>query len=83
MIDYNKVLLGCGDGNCVIQPPKGMHTNGGCKCSKRFIDDLLDGQIDPRFAYIPLNRAFIKKDSEISRLEKDIKELERLLGVNL
>ena len=24
---------GCSDGYCVIQRPKGMHTNGGCRCS--------------------------------------------------
>jgi len=23
---------GCTDGGCVIKRPKGMHTNGGCKC---------------------------------------------------
>ena|GEM_PF-2372040 len=25
-------LDGCTDGGCVISPPKGMHTNGGCRC---------------------------------------------------
>lgn len=25
-------LEGCTDGGCVIRPPKGMHTNGGCRC---------------------------------------------------
>jgi len=24
----------CGDGGCVVLKPKGMHTNGGCKCSR-------------------------------------------------
>ena len=28
--DYE--YLGCGDGNCEIQRPKGVHTNGGCMC---------------------------------------------------
>lgn len=23
----------CGDGNCIVLKPKGMHTNGGCRCS--------------------------------------------------
>lgn len=23
---------GCGDGNCLVVRPKGMHTNGGCRC---------------------------------------------------
>lgn len=27
-------LGGCLDGNCVIIRPKGMHTNGGCRCSE-------------------------------------------------
>lgn len=24
---------GCGDGNCVVLRPTGMHTNGGCRCT--------------------------------------------------
>lgn len=24
--------LGCGDGGCVIERPRGQHTNGGCRC---------------------------------------------------
>lgn len=23
---------GCTNGNCIVQPPKGQHTNGGCGC---------------------------------------------------
>ncbi len=23
---------GCGDSSCLIEPPKGMCTNGGCRC---------------------------------------------------
>lgn len=26
------VAAGCSDGCCVIKRPKGMHTNGGCRC---------------------------------------------------
>lgn len=29
---------GCGDGNCVIIKPEGMHTNGGCRCFERRIE---------------------------------------------
>lgn len=25
---------GCGDGGCIVLPPKGMHTNGGCRCNR-------------------------------------------------
>jgi hypothetical protein len=25
---------GCTDGGCVVQRPTGMHTNGGCRCSR-------------------------------------------------
>jgi hypothetical protein len=27
-------LRGCTDGGCVIRKPKGMHTNGGCRCHR-------------------------------------------------
>lgn len=23
---------GCGDGNCLVERPRGQHTNGGCRC---------------------------------------------------
>lgn len=28
-------MNGCGDHSCVIAPPKGMGTNGGCRCDER------------------------------------------------
>lgn len=28
-------LEGCGDNSCVVQTPKGMATNGGCRCDER------------------------------------------------
>jgi hypothetical protein len=31
---------GCGDGNCKIVKPTGMHTNGGCKCVRNLIENL-------------------------------------------
>ena len=27
--------IGCGDGGCLVEKPKGMHTNSGCKCGDR------------------------------------------------
>ncbi len=27
-------LKGCTDGGCIIKKPKGMHTNGGCRCAR-------------------------------------------------
>lgn len=28
-------LVGCGDHSCVVAPPSGMGTNGGCRCDER------------------------------------------------
>jgi len=28
-------LVGCGDHSCIVAPPNGMGTNGGCRCSER------------------------------------------------
>ena len=30
--ELQEVIGGCHDGYCVIRKPKGMHTNGGCRC---------------------------------------------------
>lgn len=27
-------LQGCTDGGCLIRKPQGMHTNGGCRCTR-------------------------------------------------
>jgi hypothetical protein len=27
-------VTGCSDGGCMIRAPKGMHTNGGCRCHR-------------------------------------------------
>lgn len=38
--EFDKHMIhigGCTDGNCIIVRPKGMHTNGGCKCSSDYI----------------------------------------------
>lgn len=32
--DHMELIGGCTDGGCVIVRPKGMHTNGGCKCPR-------------------------------------------------
>lgn len=34
---YRQSLHGCGNGGCLIKPPKGQHTNAGCRCSSRDI----------------------------------------------
>lgn len=31
---YHPGLTGCSDGGCIIKPPQGMHTNGGCGCER-------------------------------------------------
>ncbi len=31
---------GCGDGNCRIVKPIGMHTNGGCRCIRSLVENL-------------------------------------------
>jgi len=32
---------GCSDGGCQIEKPKGMHTNGGCRCNPREFSEYL------------------------------------------
>jgi hypothetical protein len=37
---YNAMMEhigGCSDGGCIIKKPRGMHTNGGCKCAKDYL----------------------------------------------
>jgi hypothetical protein len=31
--EYLAAIGGCSDGYCIIVKPKGMHTNGGCRCA--------------------------------------------------
>lgn len=44
-----KGFMGCSDGYCIVNGrAKGMHTNGGCRCFKRFDKaslSILEGRI--------------------------------------
>jgi hypothetical protein len=42
--DRLSVIGSCSDGHCIIKRPKGMHTNGGCRCYR-------DGFKMQQFAY--------------------------------
>lgn len=34
-IPDDSMLEGCGDNSCLVRSPKGMATNGGCRCDER------------------------------------------------
>jgi hypothetical protein len=42
-LERAKLIGGCGDGNCVVLRPVGMHTNGGCRCVKHMDTQQLMG----------------------------------------
>lgn len=48
---------GCSDGGCIVVKPKGMHTNGGCRCLRH---DHIRTQ---RFAFA--HNRFVKAVREI------------------
>ena len=37
-LDLAEQIGGCGDGGCVVFRRTGMHTNGGCRCTRRMDD---------------------------------------------
>jgi len=34
LIERLQEIGGCSDGGCIVIRPRGMHTNGGCRCSR-------------------------------------------------
>lgn len=32
--EHLNLIGGCSDGGCIVIEPKGMHTNGGCRCNR-------------------------------------------------
>ena len=54
---------GCGDGNCVILQPTGMHTNGGCRCPR-----------DMDAAQMMLLRALLRKGQHLAAAIRALKE---------
>lgn len=46
---WRVMTYGCGDGNCRIKRPQGIHTNGGCKCIREMPEQLLEiaARIEP------------------------------------
>lgn len=59
--ELNNSYCGCGDNNCLVVKPKGMATNGGCRCH--------DGSRRAKEAIVFMAR-------KIYLLEKKIDELE-------
>lgn len=59
------IIGGCTDGNCIIVKPKGMHTNGVCRCSS-------DSFKMQRFAYA--HKQFLKDITKIIETTKEDKE---------
>jgi hypothetical protein len=49
---------GCGDGNCVIKKPRGMHTNGGCRCGRDLPGLLLDLAAELEAHPLPVGKPF-------------------------
>lgn len=47
---YLAKVGGCTDGNCIIVKPKGMHTNGGCRCASSFVTMQRFAYASNRFA---------------------------------
>lgn len=37
-------LPGCGDHSCLVNPPKGMGTNGGCRCDEQALRRMVSWQ---------------------------------------
>lgn len=36
-------VFGCGDNSCLVRKPRGMATNGGCRCLERLADSQQSG----------------------------------------
>ena len=58
---------GCTDGACIIARPKGMHTNGGCRCAREL----------QRFGKAGLRAALLLRERQVSiaELEAEIARL--------
>ena len=57
--------LGCGDGGCDIERPRGQHTNGGCKCLRGMRPDAL----------LRLRTAIARDRKRIDELERQLAAL--------
>ena len=64
--DMMNRLGGCSDGGCVIKRPKGMHTNGGCRCpaNKVKMQKAMYVANKLRAAVAALDRAAAKGESD-------------------
>ena len=60
--------IGCGDSSCVIEKPKGMATNGGCRCF------TARGDFDTKHRH-RLQRSHYRMLARIEQLEKERDEL--------
>lgn len=65
----NEEYLGCGDGGCVVERPKGMHTNGGCRCLMSLHPDE---RVRVRASFKRLRSALAKAEAERDDLAEHI-----------
>jgi hypothetical protein len=80
-------LRGCSDGNCIIQRPEGMRTNGGCDCWRAlrqagdldFALRIREALVAAQAARALLREAAAQADSAVAKGEVLAEEAEDLL----
>lgn len=70
---YAPGVTGCSDGGCILSPPQGIHTNGGCRCAVKLRMAAGDIGWDVEKTIYYLRRV-------VKTLEAKVEELERQLA---
>lgn len=71
-----KDYLGCGDSGCLIERPKGMATNGGCRCLEGITSPERRVKIRQAIHVLRTEIAYLKQQMELTAQEfEDLKSL--------
>lgn len=65
---------GCGDTSCMVAPPRGMSTNGGCRCDER----TLRWALQWHKGYVAYQRACVEDMTlDVKRARLELEEFKR------
>lgn len=70
-------IVGCGDSNCVFGRPKGMATNGGCRCFYDIADPVVRTHVRRNVGLMTAELAALRIENDAMRMDAEKWQAER------
>lgn len=77
---HDMAVTGCGDSGCIVQDPKGMHTNGGCRCEPHKLRMAVIYWRE-RARFLAASLIFLRDGDPVAWWDADAPHLKKLMGL--